>query len=200
MVTSHRRRLPRALAGHAAHAVGDDRRPRPGRLPGGRPAPDLQHHHQVPGAGEPRADRIAEAFRTAIRVAYAEHGPVQVDVPRDFFYGEVDVRRSSSPSSIASRRAAPATKTSLDRAAEVLRRRARTRHHRRPGRDRQRRRRRGAPARAPARRARRHHLPAHRRVPGHDELAVGPIGYQGSKAAMRLLSEARRHPRASARA
>ncbi|HPE36767.1 MAG TPA: sulfoacetaldehyde acetyltransferase, partial [Spirochaetales bacterium] len=38
----------------------------------------------------PHPKRAADILRTAFRIAYAEHGPVVVDVPRDFFYGELD--------------------------------------------------------------------------------------------------------------
>jgi sulfoacetaldehyde acetyltransferase len=34
--------------------------------------------------------RVADVLRTAFRVAYAERGPVLVDIPRDYFYGELD--------------------------------------------------------------------------------------------------------------
>ncbi|MCR6544659.1 sulfoacetaldehyde acetyltransferase [Dehalobacterium formicoaceticum] len=34
--------------------------------------------------------RAGDVMRTAFRTAYAERGPVYVDVPRDFFYGEVN--------------------------------------------------------------------------------------------------------------
>ncbi|HWQ76489.1 MAG TPA: sulfoacetaldehyde acetyltransferase [Syntrophomonas sp.] len=34
--------------------------------------------------------RAADVLRTAFRIAYAERGPVYVDVPRDYFYGEVN--------------------------------------------------------------------------------------------------------------
>jgi len=34
--------------------------------------------------------RAADILRTAFRIAYAERGPVLVDIPRDYFYGELD--------------------------------------------------------------------------------------------------------------
>ena len=58
-------------------------------------------------------------LRTAFRIAYAERGPVLYDIPRDYFYGELedeilrpdqyraDLRSKGSP-------------RSLDRAAELL--------------------------------------------------------------------------------
>lgn len=34
--------------------------------------------------------RVAESLRTAFRIAYAERGPVLYDIPRDYFYGELE--------------------------------------------------------------------------------------------------------------
>ncbi|MFS0783755.1 sulfoacetaldehyde acetyltransferase [Bacillus sp. 1P06AnD] len=34
--------------------------------------------------------RVADCLRTAFRLAYAERGPVLYDIPRDYFYGEVE--------------------------------------------------------------------------------------------------------------
>ena len=57
-------------------------------------------------------NRVAETLRTAFRIAYAERGPVLYDIPRDYFYGEleeqilsphqyrVDARGSGDPASI----------------------------------------------------------------------------------------------------
>ena len=136
-----------------------------------------------------RADRLAEAFRTAIRAAYAERGPVQIDVPRDFFYQEGDYTILEPAQYRVDARGA-GDEALLDRAAEVL-----------------------AGARNPAiiaglgatetaaaevisRLAQQLGAPVansylhNDSFPYSDPLAVGPIGYQGSKAAMRLLSEA----------
>ncbi len=38
----------------------------------------------------PHPSRAGDVLRTAFRAAYALHGPVLVDVPRDYFYGEVN--------------------------------------------------------------------------------------------------------------
>lgn len=38
----------------------------------------------------PHPSRAGDVLRTAFRIAYAEHGPVYVDIPRDYFYGEVE--------------------------------------------------------------------------------------------------------------
>jgi sulfoacetaldehyde acetyltransferase len=136
-----------------------------------------------------RPDRIAEAFRTAIRAAVAERGPVQVDVPRDYFYAEADYTLLEPEQYRVAARGA-GDEEALDRAADVL-----------------------AAAKNPAiiaglgvtetaaadvvsRLARQLGAPVANSYqhtdsfPHTDELAVGPIGYQGSKAAMGLLSEA----------
>src|SRR5918998_4068415 len=34
--------------------------------------------------------RAADVLRTAFRIAYAERGPVLYDIPRDYFYGELE--------------------------------------------------------------------------------------------------------------
>ncbi len=38
----------------------------------------------------PHPKRAADIMRTAFRAAYAMRGPVLVDIPRDYFYGEID--------------------------------------------------------------------------------------------------------------
>jgi sulfoacetaldehyde acetyltransferase len=136
-----------------------------------------------------RPDRIAEAFRTAFRIALSERGPVQVDIPRDFFYGDGDFEILPPHRYRASERG-PGDEDALDRGAELL-----------------------AGARSPIvvsgmgvieaaatddvrELAERLDAPVatsylhNDAFPAGHELAVGPIGYQGSKAAMRLLSEA----------
>jgi sulfoacetaldehyde acetyltransferase len=67
----------------------------------------------------PHPSRVADCLRTAFRIAYAERGAVLFDIPRDYFYGEledeilqphqyrVDARGSGSPEA-------------LDRAARLL--------------------------------------------------------------------------------
>jgi len=39
-----------------------------------------------------RPDRIAELTHRAFTIAMAERGPVQINIPRDHFYGELDAR------------------------------------------------------------------------------------------------------------
>ncbi len=38
----------------------------------------------------PHPKRAADCLRTAFRIAYAERGPVLYDIPRDYFYGELE--------------------------------------------------------------------------------------------------------------
>ena len=130
--------------------------------------------------------RIAELTHRAFTIALDERGPVQVNIPRDYFYGELETT-IATPQPIE--RSAGGVE-SLDRAAEML-----------------------AGARYPviiaggglvmgdgvgaARRLAEHlscpvvtsylHNDA---FPASHELACGPLGYQGSKAAMRLIEKA----------
>src|SRR5690606_14966619 len=38
----------------------------------------------------PHPSRVADCLRTAFRIAYAERGPVLYDIPRDYFYTELE--------------------------------------------------------------------------------------------------------------
>ena len=133
--------------------------------------------------------RVADTLRTAFRIAYAERGPVLYDIPRDYFYGEledyilephqyrVDARGTGDPALI-------------ERAAELLKN-----------------------AKRPAIISGRgvvdadgidvvakiaEHLTAPVAVsymhndafPHSHPLSVGPIGYMGSKAAMHAIKDA----------
>ena len=136
----------------------------------------------------PRPDRVAETFRAAFRAATSELGPVQVDIPRDYFYGESDEAILAPSRYRATTRRPPAT-ADVQRAARLL-----------------------AEARRPiilsgfgvvesdaqasvARLAEALVAPVantylhNDSFPSRHPLAVGPIGYMGSKAAMKLLSE-----------
>jgi sulfoacetaldehyde acetyltransferase len=136
-----------------------------------------------------RPDRMAEAVRTAFRIALAERGPVQIDIPRDHFFGEVDVE-ILSPDRYRSDRRGPGDPELVERAARLL-----------------------ADARFPViiagmgvvdsgavaeteRLAERLGAPVvtsylhNDAFPASHPLSAGPIGYCGSKAAMRLLAEA----------
>ncbi len=133
-----------------------------------------------------RPERMAELMRRAFYVAKAESGPVQVDIPRDYFYAEGEYE--IYPSATVQRGAG--TPEQLQEAARLL-----------------------AGARNPVIvsgggvvaadgvadvQALAEYLSApvansylhNDSFPASHELAVGPLGYQGSKAAMRLISEA----------
>ncbi|MGM8364314.1 sulfoacetaldehyde acetyltransferase [Virgibacillus sp. W0181] len=133
--------------------------------------------------------RVADTLRTAFRIAYAERGPVLYDIPRDYFYGEledyilqphqyrVDARGTGDP-------------IQIEKAVKLLK------HAKRPaiisgrgvvdsdGID------------VVTKIA--EHLTAPVAVsymhndafPNNHPLAVGPIGYMGSKAAMHLIKDA----------
>ncbi len=136
-----------------------------------------------------RPDRILEAFRTAFRIAYADRGPVQVDIPRDYFYGVFDAEVLPPGRYRYSSRVEGPTEA-LEAAARLLNE-----------------------ARFPvivaglgaveseatgeiAALAEELSAPVvtsymhNDAFPGDHPLAAGPIGYQGSKAAMRLLGYA----------
>lgn len=133
-----------------------------------------------------RPERMAELLRRAFYIAKAENGPVQVDIPRDYFYGEIET--DIYPSLDASRGAGPDDQVA--RAAELI-----------------------AGARFPVILAgggvvRSEAGDAVRRLaeylsapvvttylhndafPYSHPLGVGPLGYMGSKAAMRIINRA----------
>lgn len=133
-----------------------------------------------------RPERMAELMRRAFYMAKAENGPVQVDIPRDYFYGEADYE--IYPSMTLTR--GPGPREQIREAARLL-----------------------GEAKFPVivagggvvqadavadLTALAEHLSApvvcsylhNDAFPVDHELAAGPIGYQGSKAAMRLLSRA----------
>jgi sulfoacetaldehyde acetyltransferase len=68
----------------------------------------------------PRPDRIAESLRTAFRIAIAERGPTQVDIPRDFFYAEINTE-ILRPEQYRVAERGPGAPAALDRAASLLR-------------------------------------------------------------------------------
>jgi len=137
-----------------------------------------------------RGDRIGEAVRTAFRAAWALGGPAQVDIPRDFFYAEwdepklqpeqyrTDGRRGGAPADYIAKAAAllgeaknPVILTGLgvvrSSATENVKKLAQIL---------------GAPVAT---------IFMHNDAfPMEHPLGLGPIGYQGSKAAMKILSRA----------
>jgi len=133
-----------------------------------------------------RPERIAELTHRAFQLALLERGPTQVNIPRDYFYGEFDY---TIPKPLVVRRAAGSPE-SLDEAAALL---ARARF---PvilaG---------GGVIMSDGQReavALAEHLEApvvcsylhNDAFPASHRLACGPLGYQGSKAAMRILAQA----------
>lgn len=137
-----------------------------------------------------RPDRIAWALRNAFRAAVLTRGPVQIDIPRDYFYGDLEYVPLLPEDYRVSRVAARADEADVERAAALLR-----------------------DARNPvllaglgvvtsgcrddvARLAERLGAPVatvyqhNDAFPARHPLGVGPIGYGGSKAAMRVISEA----------
>lgn len=133
--------------------------------------------------------RAADVLRTAFRLAYAERGPVLYDIPRDYFYGEIE-EEILAPHQYRPDQKLQSSSEALDRAAELL-----------------------ANADNPVIIAGKGVVDAeaYEAVKGIAELltapvaasylhndafpydhhlAVGPLGYMGSKAAMNLISEA----------
>jgi sulfoacetaldehyde acetyltransferase len=133
-----------------------------------------------------REERIAELTHRAFTIAMAEHGPVQINIPRDYFLGEIDA--TITPSQRIDR--GPGDQAGLDRAARVL-----------------------AEAEFPVivvgggvvmadgcREARElaEYLQApvvtsylhNDAFPASHPLMCGPLGYQGSKTAMRMIAQA----------
>lgn len=137
----------------------------------------------------PHPKRAADCLRTAFRIAYAERGAVLYDIPRDYFYGEIE-ETILKPSQYRVDARGCGSMASLDQAAALL-----------------------AKAKNPVIVSGRgvvdadaldvikdiaEHLTAPVAVTylhndafyGNHPLSVGPIGYMGSKAAMRILSKA----------
>ena len=130
--------------------------------------------------------RIAELTNRAFHYAQLERGPTQVNIPRDFFYGEFE---TVLPRPLQIERSAGGEE-SLKLAAELL---ANAKHPVIVA---------GAGVNASRGRAELVALAEYLSAPvvnsylhndsfpGSHELAAGPLGYQGSKAAMRLINKA----------
>jgi sulfoacetaldehyde acetyltransferase len=133
-----------------------------------------------------RRERIAELTHRAFTIALAERGPVQINVPRDYFLGEIDA--TIAPAQKIER--GPGDAAGLDEAARVL-----------------------AEARFPVillgggvimsegcdvARELAEYLQApvvtsylhNDAFPASHPLMCGPLGYQGSKTAMRVIAQA----------
>ncbi len=130
--------------------------------------------------------RIAELTHRAMTIALDERGPVQVNIPRDYFYGELDTT-IASPQPIE-RSAGGAA--SLDRAAALLAGSARPVIIAGGGLVM------GDGIEATRKLAERIGCPVvtsylhNDAFPASHPQAVGPLGYQGSKAAMQCLTKA----------
>ena len=137
----------------------------------------------------PHPKRAADCLRTAFRIAYADRGAVLYDIPRDYFYGEIE-ETILKPSQYRVDARGCGSLKSLDQAAQLL---ARAK----------------SPVIVSGRgavdanaldivKAIAEHLTAPVAVTylhndafyGDHPLSVGPIGYMGSKAAMRILAKA----------
>lgn len=133
--------------------------------------------------------RAANVLREAFKLAYAERGPVLFDIPRDYFYGEVE-DEILEPHRYRPAAGAAGSEEDISRAVELL-----------------------AGAERPVIMAGRGVVDAsayeevkkiaerltapvatsylhNDAFPADHHLSVGPVGYMGSKAAMNLLSEA----------
>ena len=137
-----------------------------------------------------RPERMADAIRGAFRAAIATRGPVQVDIPRDAWYGEWQEEERPPETYRTDGRFGGAPTAQVRHAAELLA------AARRPfiiaglG---------AVDAQAGADIARLADLLGapmatvymhNDAVPGSHPLAMGPIGYQGSEAAMKLMARA----------
>jgi len=137
-----------------------------------------------------RPERMGEAIRGAFRAAVATRGPVQVDIPRDAWYGVWEESERLPESYRTDGRYGGAPLDQIERAADLLA------ASRRPfivagfG---------AVDADAGADIGRLAELLGapmgcvfmhNDALPGAHPLAVGPIGYQGSEAAMRLMAKA----------
>ncbi|MGX9393885.1 sulfoacetaldehyde acetyltransferase (plasmid) [Nitrobacteraceae bacterium UC4446_H13] len=136
-----------------------------------------------------RPDRIGEGIRSAFRAAWSLGGPVQVDIPRDFFYGEVEEPELKPSQYRTNGRRGGAPADQIQTAVDLLSRAkkpvilaglgvVRT-----------------ASADKIAMLAERLGAPVcnifmhNDAFPMSHPLGLGPIGYQGSKAAMRVVAE-----------
>ena len=137
----------------------------------------------------PHPKRAADCLRTAFRIAYADRGAVLYDIPRDYFYGEVE-ETILKPSQYRVDARGCGSQEQLDRAADLLAKATN-------------------PVIVSGRgvvdadaleivKAIADHLTAPVAVTylhndafyANHPLSVGPIGYMGSKAAMKTLAQA----------
>jgi len=137
-----------------------------------------------------RPDRMAEGIRGAFRAAISMRGPAQVDIPRDYYYGEFEEDEWLPENYRTDGRFGGAAQSEIEKAAKLL-----------------------EEAKNPvilaglgaidssagdliAQLADRYTTPVacvfnhNDAFYGNHPMYVGPIGYQGSKAAMRLIKDA----------
>jgi sulfoacetaldehyde acetyltransferase len=67
----------------------------------------------------PHPSRAADCVRTAFRIAYAQRGPVYLDIPRDYFYGELEDEILPPEKYRATTKQIP-DKAILEKAAKIL--------------------------------------------------------------------------------
>lgn len=137
-----------------------------------------------------RSDRMSEAVRAAFRAAVVTRGPAQVDIPRDLYYAKWEEEELTPEQYRIDGRFGGAPESEIARAAELLVKAERPAFLVGLG---------AVDSNAGERVAafaERFAAPVacvylhNDAFPKSHHLAVGPIGYQGSLAAMRLLSEA----------
>jgi sulfoacetaldehyde acetyltransferase len=133
-----------------------------------------------------RPDRLAELTNRAFHIALTERGPAQINIPRDYFYGEMDVtipkpqkieRSAGGPQSLeeAAKALASAKFPVIVAGGGVIMSDG------------------GTEARALAERLSAPVVTSYLHndaFPASHELNCGPLGYQGSKAAMRIIAQA----------
>ncbi len=137
-----------------------------------------------------RPDRMGEGLRTAFRAAIATHGPAQIDIPRDYYYGKFQEEELRPEQYRLDGRRGGAPAEQVERAAELLLNAERPVILAGLGSVE------SEAGDAIGRLAERFSAPVacvwlhNDAFPASHPMHVGPIGYQGSKAAMRLLKDA----------
>ncbi len=155
------------------------------RLPGTRPDALVREIDQIPGTCQP-PERMAELARRCFYMAKLLNGPTQLNIPRDFFYGDLDCEIYKSGDVCYG----PGPEEQVKQAAEMLSKAkfpvilagggvSQSNAH--------------DEAKALAEYLTRAVVNTYLHndsFPADHQLAVGPIGYCGSKAAMRLIAKA----------
>jgi sulfoacetaldehyde acetyltransferase len=156
----------------------------PGRLPGSQPAADVPGVHQVPGPRD-NPKRMAEYTGRCFDRAMSDMGPTQLNIPRDYFYGEITCEIPK-----------PQRLTAARWRSQPERRRRAAGHGQVPGHHLRRWRGHGRRVEECKALAERLGAPVvnsylhNDSFPASHPLWCGPLGYQGSKAAMKLIAQA----------